>query len=79
MISMVGRLAAPPQAQIARGALAGFSAKGRRTSARRRQRITPARARIGRKLLKWSKIDVAVCLDVGIRTIAAFERQERLP
>jgi transcriptional regulator with XRE-family HTH domain len=41
--------------------------------------ITPTQARTARKLLKWSKIDVAVRLDVSKRAIAVFERQERLP
>ena len=41
--------------------------------------ITAAQAKAARKLLKWSKIDVAVRLDIGVRSIAAFERQERLP
>jgi hypothetical protein len=45
----------------------------------RRQVITAAQAKAARKLLKWSKIDVAVRLDIGVRSIAAFERQERLP
>jgi transcriptional regulator with XRE-family HTH domain len=41
--------------------------------------ITAAQAKAARRLLKWSKIDVAVRLDVSKRAIAVFERQERLP
>jgi transcriptional regulator with XRE-family HTH domain len=41
--------------------------------------ITPAQAKAARKLLRWSKIDIAVRLNVNTRTVAAFERQERLP
>jgi transcriptional regulator with XRE-family HTH domain len=41
--------------------------------------ITAAQAKAARRLLKWSKIDVALRLDVSKRTIAVFERQERLP
>lgn len=41
--------------------------------------ITAAQAKAARRLLKWSKIDVAVRLDVSKRAIAVLERQERLP
>jgi hypothetical protein len=36
--------------------------------------ITPAGSKAARRLLKWSKIDVAVRLDVSKRAIAAWER-----
>ena len=41
--------------------------------------ITPAQAKAARKLLGWSRIDVALRLDVGKRTIAVLECQEYLP
>jgi transcriptional regulator with XRE-family HTH domain len=41
--------------------------------------ITLAQAKAARKLLGWSRIDVALRLDVDKRTVAALERQEYPP
>jgi transcriptional regulator with XRE-family HTH domain len=41
--------------------------------------ITPAQARAARALLAWSQKDLASAAQVGLSTIADFEREARIP